>query len=306
MFKDFVKIETFLAVVREKSFSKASRKLGISQPAVTQQIKLLEEYLNIQIVDRKKNGINLTKAGEELFQVFLRLEKQMLITEKEILKLVNKELLFVLGASPVIGNHVLPAFLNDIQKEISNGVMAKVSSTNELTDLLLSKKVDVALIELPLFYKEILYREWMEDELVVVSHSPLVKILQKEDLFKFQWICREEESNTRKIIQETFNKIDVDCKTFNIKNIATSATMIKQTLLKAPNTPDVEPTVSILSKYMVEDEVKQGLLHIARIQGIRLARKFYICHLKERQQEALIESTIDYLTRKNDIHSPTI
>ena len=306
MFKDFVKIETFLAVVREKSFSKASRKLGISQPAVTQQIKLLEEYLNIQIVDRKKNGINLTKAGEELFQVFLRLEKQMLITEKEILKLVNKELLFVLGASPVIDNHVLPAFLNDIQKEISNGVMAKVSSTNELTDLLLSKKVDVALIESPLFYKEILYTEWMEDELVVVSHSPLVKVLQKEDLFKFQWICREEESNTRKIIQETFNKIDVDCKTFNIKNIATSATMIKQTLLKAPNTPDVEPTVSILSKYMVEDEVKQGLLHIARIQGIRLARKFYICHLKERQQEALIESTIDYLTRKNDIHSPTI
>ncbi len=306
MFKDFVKIETFLAVVREKSFSKASRKLGISQPAVTQQIKLLEEYLNIQIVDRKKNGINLTKAGEELFQVFLRLEKQMLITEKEILKLVNKELLFVLGASPVIGNHVLPAFLNDIQKEISNGVMAKVSSTNELTDLLLSKKVDVALIESPLFYKEILYTEWMEDELVIVSHSPLVKVLQKEDLFKFQWICREEESNTRKIIQETFNKIDVDCKTFNIKNIATSATMIKQTLLKAPNTPDVEPTVSILSKYMVEDEVKQGLLHIGRIQGIRLARKFYICHLKERQQEALIESTIDYLTRKNDIHSPTI
>ena len=306
MFKDFVKIETFLAVVREKSFSKASRKLGISQPAVTQQIKLLEEYLNIQIVDRKKNGINLTKAGEELFQVFLRLEKQMLITEKEILKLVNKELLFVLGASPVIGNHVLPAFLNDIQKEISNGVMAKVSSTNELTDLLLSKKVDVALIESPLFYKEILYTEWMEDELVIVSHSPLVKILQKEDLFKFQWICREEESNTRKIIQETFNKIDVDCKTFNIKNIATSATMIKQTLLKAPNTPDVKPTVSILSKHMVEDEVKQGLLHIARIQGIRLARKFYICHLKERQQEALIESTIDYLTRKNDIHSPTI
>jgi len=54
MFKDFAKIETFLTVVREKSFSKASRKLGISQPAVTQQMKQLEEYLNIQIVDRKK------------------------------------------------------------------------------------------------------------------------------------------------------------------------------------------------------------------------------------------------------------
>jgi len=88
MFKDFSKVETFLTVVREKSFSKASRKLGISQPAVTQQIKLLEEYLNIQIVDRKKNGINLTKAGEELYLVFLRLEKHMLGIEKEILKLM--------------------------------------------------------------------------------------------------------------------------------------------------------------------------------------------------------------------------
>lgn len=306
MFKDFVKIETFLTVVREKSFSKASKKLGISQPAVTQQIKLLEEYFKIPIVDRKKNGINLTKAGEELFQIFLQLEKQMLITEKEILKLINKELLFILGASSVIGNHVLPLFLNDIQKEISNSVMAKVSSANELTDLLFSKKIDLALIESPVFHQGIIYREWMEDELVVVSHSPLAKILTKEDLFRFQWICREEESNTRKIIQEMFNKIDLDCKTFHIKNIATSATMIKQTLLKAPNNPEVEPTVSILSKYMVEDEVNQGILHVARIQGIRLSRKFYICYLEERIQEALIESTIDYLTSKSNIYNSSI
>jgi len=69
MLKDFSKIETFLTVVREKSFSKASKKLGVSQPAVTQQIKLLEEYLDTQIVDRKKNGIKLTTAGEELFKV---------------------------------------------------------------------------------------------------------------------------------------------------------------------------------------------------------------------------------------------
>lgn len=300
MFKDFSKVETFLSVVREKSFSKASRKLGISQPAVTQQIKLLEEYLNIQIVDRKKNGINLTKAGEELYQVFLRLEKHMLGIEKEILKLVNKEILFVLGASPVIGNHILPEFLNDIQANISNSVMAKVSSTNELMEQLLNKKVDLALIESPIFHASVVYREWMDDELVVVSRSPLPKILKKEDLFTFQWICREEESNTRRIIYEMFHKIDVDCKTFKIKNIATSATMIKQTLLKAANTHDVEPTVSIISKYMVRDEVEQGLLYIAKIKGIDLIRKFYICHLKERAQDALIDSTIDYLTHKNN------
>ena len=155
MFKDFGKIETFLTVVREKSFSKASRKLGISQPAVTQQIKFLEDYLNIPIVDRKKNGINLTKEGEELFQTLLHLERQILVTEKEVMRLVNKKTLFILGASPVIGNYILPEFLNDIQDVISNNVMVKVNSSVELTELVVNRKVDVALIESPTFHPNI-------------------------------------------------------------------------------------------------------------------------------------------------------
>lgn len=299
MFKDFAKIETFLTVVRERSFSKASRKLGISQPAVTQQIKYLEDYLKIQIVDRKKNGINLTKAGEELFHALLKLEKQILATEKEVMRLVNKEMLFVLGASSVIGNYILPDFLNDIQDAISNSVMVRVATSSELSELVLQQKVDLALIESPIFDPRMLYREWMEDELVVVSKSVLPKMLKKEDLFTFDWICREEESNTRKIIYEMFHQIDVDCKNFSVKNIATSSTTIKQTLLKSDT--NGKPTVSILSKYIIADEVRNGQLHVAKIKGITLLRQFYICYLKDRVQDALIDSTIDYLLHKETI-----
>jgi len=63
MLKDFTKMETFLVVSKEKSFSKASAKLGISQPAVTQQIKFIEDYLDTKVIERKKNGIRLTKSG---------------------------------------------------------------------------------------------------------------------------------------------------------------------------------------------------------------------------------------------------
>ncbi|NCB55699.1 MAG: LysR family transcriptional regulator [Epsilonproteobacteria bacterium] len=297
MFKDFGKVETFLTVVRERSFSKASKKLGISQPAVTQQIKYLEDYLSIQIVDRKKNGINLTKAGEALYQSLLKLEKQILETEKEVLRLINKEMLFILGASPVIGNYILPDFLNDIQEVISNRVLTKVATSSELTELLLQQKVDLALIESPIFNPNITYREWMEDELVVVSRSKLPILLKKEDLFTFDWICREEESNTRRVIYEMFRQIDVDCKNFNVKGIATSSTTIKQTLLKSPL--NGVPTVSILSKYIIADEVKQGLLHVAQIKDIRLLRQFYLCCLKDRVQDALIDSTTDFLTHKS-------
>ncbi len=108
MLTDFAKIETFLTVVREKSFSKASAKLGISQPAVTQQMKYIEEYLDVQIVDRKKNGIRLTKEGQMLYSIAQKIERCVTNAEKELLKIMNKDVTFVFGASFIIGNYILP------------------------------------------------------------------------------------------------------------------------------------------------------------------------------------------------------
>ena len=299
MLKDFAKIETFLTVVREKSFSKASKKLGISQPAVTQQIKLLEEYLDLQIVDRKKNGIKLTTAGEELYKVCLKLEKYILTAEREMLRLVNKEVIFVLGASPVIGNYILPDFLNDIQEAIKNNVMLKVADAGDITEKLIDRKVDLALLEAPIFQDGVIYREWMEDELVIASRSPLPKIVKKEDLFEFDWICREEESSTRKIIHESFEKIDVDCRSFKVRSIVTSSTAVKQTLLKSDTTG--RPVVSILSKFIVSDEVEKGTLFISKMKGLKLSRMLYLCYLKDRKHDALIDNVINYVMSKQQI-----
>ena len=296
MLKDFSKVETFLTVVREKSFSKASKKLGISQPAVTQQIKLLEEYLDVQIVDRKKNGIKLTTAGEELYRVAIKLEKQIISAEREMLRLVNKELIFILGASPVIGNYILPDFLNDIQEAIKNNVMLRVDNAGEITEKLVDRKVDLALLEAPFFHEGVIYREWMEDELVIASRSPLPKIIKKEDLFTFSWICREEESSTRKIIHETFEKIDVDCKSFKVRSIVTSSTAVKQTLLKS--NLEGAPIVSILSKYIIADEVEKGLLYTSKLKGLKLTRLLYLCYLKDRKHDALIDNVINYIMSK--------
>ncbi|WP_456431741.1 LysR family transcriptional regulator, partial [Nitratifractor sp.] len=94
MLKDFTKLETFLTVVRERSFSKASAKLGISQPAVTQQIKFLETYLDTKIIERKKNGIRLTPAGEELYKIAVRLEKCIHDADADILRIINKKITF--------------------------------------------------------------------------------------------------------------------------------------------------------------------------------------------------------------------
>lgn len=82
---------------------------------MTQQIKLLEEYLAHILIDRKKNGVKLTNAGEELFRISTKLEKQVLSAERD-LAFSQERYYFILGASAVIGNYILPEFLDDIQK----------------------------------------------------------------------------------------------------------------------------------------------------------------------------------------------
>jgi len=295
--RDFNKIETFLTVVKEKSFSKASKKLGISQPAVTQQIKLLEDYLDIKIVDRKKNGIKLTKAGEQFHKVVTKLEKSIANAEKEVIKIINKELVFILGASFMIGNYILPDFLTEIQDAIKNDVMIKVDDSEKITEELMDKKIDLALLESPVFQDGIIYREWMDDELVLASKTPLPKIVRPDELNSFRWVCREEESHTRQIIKAEFEKIGVDCDSFDLRSVVTSSTAVKQTILKSSIINGV-PTVSIISKHMIDDRVERGELYYARIKGLKITRKLYLAYSKERKQDAFIHSVINYIISK--------
>ena len=162
MLSDFTKLNTFITVVKEKSFSKASAKLGISQPAVTQQMRFLENYLDATIVDRKKNGISLTKEGEKLYSIAQKIEKVIANGEKELFKIINKDITFIFGTSSAIGNYILPTFLNDIKEKINNDVSVNISSSAKSIEALKDKKVDMALIESPIFEDGIIYREWIE------------------------------------------------------------------------------------------------------------------------------------------------
>lgn len=293
MLKDFTKIETFLTVVNEKSFSKASSKLGISQPAVTQQIKFIEDYLDTQIVERKKNGIRLTKEGEMLYAIVSKLEKSISNAEKELLKIISKKLTFIIGASFTIGNYILPNCLNNIKDSIKNEVMVSVETAENTIEQLVDKKIDIALVDRQINKEGVMYREWLEDEMVLFSNQPILKVNRKEDLFGYSWICREENSHTRKLIREVFEEMGVDCKSFDIKSEVSGATMALNTVLKAPK--DAKPTVSFISKHVIADDVAEGRIFEGRLKGFKVRRKLYIAYLKDRKHDAFIDNVVNYL-----------
>jgi len=294
MLSDFTKLNTFLVVVKEKSFSKASAKLGISQPAVTQQMRFLEDYLGSSIVDRKKNGIRLTKEGEKLHQIAQKIEKVISSSEKELLKIINKDITFIFGASSAIGNYILPTFLNDIKEKIDNDVSVNVSSSAEAIEELKDKKVDMALIESPIFEDGVIYREWMEDEIVIFSNQKLPRRVKSEDLLSYKWVCRDINSHTRKVFKESLEATGMgECDSFNIISEASSPTAIVQTILHSSKTDT--PTVSIVSEHAIEDLVKAGVLFETRLPNVKMKRKLYIGYLKERKHDPFIDNVISYL-----------
>ncbi len=295
MLKDFVKLETFLTVARERSFSKASAKLGISQPAVTQQIKFIEKYLGVKVIERKKNGVRLTAEGEELYKIATRLEKEINAAEKDLLKIINKEMTFRLGASFTIGTYIIPGeCLNKMGQTINNDVNLSIDLSDNIVRKLKDRKLDVGLIESPVFDNDLIYREWLDDELVLVSNVPISKIVKTEELYDFQWVCREEGSHTRKIVSEVFEELGVSCKSFNVLSEVGNTTAVLQTIKKAKKDPQ-RPVVSIISRYAIADEVANGELFESRLRGYTMKRKFYIVYSKENKHNAYVDNVVDYI-----------
>jgi DNA-binding transcriptional LysR family regulator len=295
MLKDFVKLETFLTVARERSFSKASAKLGISQPAVTQQIKFIEKYLACKVIERKKNGIKLTAEGDELYKVATRLEKEINNSEKDILKIINKEITFRLGASYTIGTYVIPGqCLNTIGKAIHNDINLSVDISDNIVAKIKERKLDVGLIESPVMDNDLIYREWLEDELVVVSNTPIPKLLKTEELYEFSWICRDEGSHTRRVVSEVFEELGVSCKSFDVLSEVSNTTAVLQTIKKSPKDTE-KSVVSIISKYAISDEVSKGELFEARLRGYTMTRKFFIVYSKENKHNAYVDNVVDYI-----------
>ncbi len=296
MIKDFTKLETFLVVIKEKSFSKASAKLGISQPAVTQQIKFLEEHIGARLIERRKNGVRLTKEGEEVYKIAQRISKCIQSAEQDLFRIVNKELTFILGASFTIGNYILPHIIQELKNIVKNDILIKVDVSEQVVDNVLDKKYDLGLIESPIFKDGLIYREWMEDELVLFSNTKLPKYVRVEDLYRFKWICREEGSHTRKLVSEVFERLGVSCKKFNVISEVSSSTAVVNSILRSPIDKE-HPTVSIISRYAIEDEVKQGRLFEAKIKGEKIKRKFYICYLKERRNDPFLINIVDQILK---------
>jgi DNA-binding transcriptional LysR family regulator len=113
-------------------------------------------------------------------------------------------------------------------------------------------------------------------------------------MYKFDWICRDENSHTRKLTSEVFEEIGVECASFSVIGVVASSTAIKETIMRSPKNSE-RPIVSVISRHVIQDEVEEGRLFEARVKNYKIKRKFYIAYSKERKHDAFIDNVVTYL-----------
>src|SRR5581483_10727999 len=196
------RLRVFREVANQASFRRAAEVLYITQPAVTQQIKALEEELGSRLFDRNGGKVRLTAAGEVLLRRAGEAESILSRAIEEIGTLEGdvRGALHV-AASTTIAQYVLPRLLAEFARQ-HPAVRLELESANtqRVVEAVASGEAPIGLIEGPAHRQELQVERWLEDELVLVvpsGHEWAGKEISLTALGAARLLVRERGSGTR-------------------------------------------------------------------------------------------------------------
>jgi DNA-binding transcriptional LysR family regulator len=164
------RLKVFRTVAQHLSFRKAAEHLFLTQPAVTLQIKALEDDLGARLFERGPKGVSLTPQGSLLLGYAQKMASLVAEAEQKIASedgKISGE--FAVGVSTTIAQYVLPRLIGAFLAEHPRVKLSLHSgNTEEIVQLLLDEKVSVGLIEGPARHREVRTEPFMEDELVLI------------------------------------------------------------------------------------------------------------------------------------------
>ncbi|MBF0623939.1 MAG: LysR family transcriptional regulator [Magnetococcales bacterium] len=287
------RLRVFFAVAKHLSFTRAAEELYLTQPAVTFQIRQLEEHFNTRLFDRHHNRISLTEAGATVYSYAERILELYRETEKAINEMTGVTRgLVKLGASTTIGEYLLPRILSGYN-QMFPGVQIRLTVHN--TRLVIRKledaTIDVGMVEGPVKNKNITVKTCTEDELVAIL-PPGHPLAQLEEipplrLKEFPFVSREEGSGTRAVIGEFLGKAGVPYEQLD-------------TVLELGSTEAVKGAVeggggfSIVSSAALRKEMSLRTLAIRRIKGVTMKRKINFVYQKQKFRSKAVEEFFNY------------
>jgi DNA-binding transcriptional LysR family regulator len=262
------------AIAAEGSFKRAADSLYVSQPAVSLQVQHLERQLDVPLFDRGGRRAQLTEAGRLLLSYGDRILSLCQETCRAIDDLQNLNGgTLIIGASQTTGTYLMPRMIGLFRKKYPDvAVQLHVHSTRRTAWSVANGQIDLAIIggEVPTELKEDLeIVPYAEDELALVLPvlHPLatVDVLQKEELYKLQFITLDSQSTIRKVIEQVLTKSGIDPRQLSVEMELNSIEAIK-------NAVQAGLGAAFLSITAIEKELQMGAMHRVAIEGIEIKR----------------------------------
>ena len=290
------RLQVFHAVAKQLSFTKAAEVLFMTQPAVTFQIKQLEEHFNTRLFDRGHGRIALTPAGEVVLgyaERILGLASEMDVRLSELTGEIGGSLM--VGASTTIAEFMLPGILGEFKSTYPN-VRSRlvVGNSESIENRVLEHTIDIGFIESLSHEPNLECDVCCDDELVVICHPrfPLArhKELTPQKLLEHPYISREPGSGTREFTESYLRGAGVSLDQMNVVMELGSPIALNGVVQTGLG-------FAVASRASVSKEQRLGEISSIPIKP-RLIRTLSMVYPKEKFRSRLVATFVDFASAR--------
>lgn len=295
------RLQVFHTVAGVLSFTKAAEILNMTQPAVTFQVRQLEEDFNTRLFDRSHNRISLTQAGE-LVLGYANQIVELYGEMHESVKVMtgNNSGLITLGASTTIAEYMLPGLLGDFRKEFPDiMVRLRVANTDAVVAMVEDNTIDLGVVEGEVSNQLLRVENCLVDQLVAIvrpDHELASKdALSPDELPDYPFICREDGSGTRSVIAEYLKKQGVEESQLNVAFELGSTEAIKGAV-------EAGMGISVVSEATLAKESKLNTLAAVPLAP-PIHRQLYFVRQRQKFRTHLMEELYQFSRQYCDARS---
>jgi DNA-binding transcriptional LysR family regulator len=288
------KLKVFCAVAESRSFSKASKTMYLTQPAISLQIRALEEQLGTKLFSRNNKMVSLTETGRILYRhatsilaIYGAIEKEI----NEATGLVKGKLR--IGASTTLATYYLPNIIVEFKKRYPDILIDfERGNTQTIIDSILKTRLDLGLVEGEVDSPRLVVQKMDSDELLLVvdANHPWAerRDISVEELMDLPFIMREDGSGTRQVIENTLQRAGINPDQLNVVMYLGSTEAIKTAVENGLG-------VSVISGWAIEKEVRFDMLKALSFKDIRFLRDFSLIFQKKSFRTQPAEKFVELL-----------
>ncbi|TML54985.1 MAG: LysR family transcriptional regulator [Actinobacteria bacterium] len=290
---DTRQLAAFCAVVERQSFSQAAERLGVTQPAVSQQVRALEERLGKRLLDRSGRRVEPTEAGLALYrgaQRLLSLEGQLL---DELDAADGGELggTLQVGASTGPGSTVVPVLLCEFQKNNPGvSVSLSISDTQSVVERVAERELELGVVGAARRHRGVTFEPFFRDDVVLAcppGHRFAGRSITLDDLRKEPLIVMQEGAGVRQVLEDELRRAGT-----RLRELEPRLELGLQE--SARSAVAAGYGVTFISRAAIEADLAAGTLATARVKGLDPAREISLVRAAGRSPTRAAQAFVEF------------